>query len=127
MQMGTLIAETSKQVTEIVIWCGLLMLAVIVLFGGLWYYRRRLFVTDEPAKREPWTLEDLRQMKERGEVSDEEYQALRETMIAAFRGEQASQKAQSTPLPAGEPHCSVGGTDKNGSDFDLRNGPSGCR
>ena len=60
--MGTLIAETSKQVTEIVIWCSLLMLAVIVLFGGLWYYRRRLFVTDEPAKREPWTLEDLRQL-----------------------------------------------------------------
>jgi len=85
------VAEISQQVVEILLWGALLLVAVIVLFGGVWYYRRRWLNPEETGPRQPWTLDDLRQMKQAGQITPEEYQALRETLIAAFRGRNAGE------------------------------------
>jgi len=81
-------ALTATRSNQIIVWGLILMGAVVVLFGGLWYYRRYWLQADEEpgANRTPWTLDDLRQMKESGQINDVEYQTLRETMIAALRG-----------------------------------------
>jgi hypothetical protein len=112
------LAAVQENVAQIIFWCLVLALAVLVLFGGLWYYRRRwLRMPDSPAGT-PWTFEDLQKMKEQGQISDEEYRALRATMIASFGG-------RKTESPS--PGTSVENTDHGGkgSDFDLRNPPAG--
>lgn len=80
---------TATRSSQIIVWGLVLMGAVVVLFGGLWYYRRYWLQPDEEpdANRTPWTLDDLRQMRESGQINEVEYQTLRETMIAALRGE----------------------------------------
>ncbi|HOW70704.1 MAG TPA: hypothetical protein PKY77_08895 [Phycisphaerae bacterium] len=81
-------ALTATRSSQIIVWGLILMGAVVVLFGGLWYYRRRWLQADDKAEadRTPWTLDDLRQMRESGQINEVEYQTLRETMIAALRG-----------------------------------------
>jgi hypothetical protein len=94
--IGMLAAEIADSVTEILLWGASLLAAVIVLFGGVWYYRSRWLNPDESEpRRQPWTLDDLRQMKQQGQISDEEYQALRESIVAAFRGSSGGSGATS--------------------------------
>jgi hypothetical protein len=94
-------ALTATLSNQIIIWGLILMGAVVVLFGGLWYYRRYWLQADEEpgANRTPWTLDDLRQMKESGQINDVEYQTLRETMIAALRGANARSGASEGGSP----------------------------
>lgn len=87
--MNSIVAAlTATRSNQIIVWGLILMGAVVVLFGGLWYYRRYWLQADEDssASRTPWTLDDLRQMRESGQINEVEYQTLRETMIAALRG-----------------------------------------
>lgn len=87
--MNSIVAAlTATRSNQIIVWGLILMGAVVVLFGGLWYYRRYWLQADEDSSvsRTPWTLDDLRQMRESGQINEVEYQTLRETMIAALRG-----------------------------------------
>jgi len=110
------LAAVQENVAQIIFWCLVLVLAVLVLFGGVWYYRRRwLRMADSPAGT-PWTFDDLQKMKEQGQISDEEYRALRAAMIASLAGGQT--ESPGTSVANGDPEA-------GGSDFDLRNPPSG--
>lgn len=67
---------------------GLLFLAAIVVAGCGIYVAlavRRWARTDEPAA-EPFTLQDLRDLRARGEITEREFQVLRAEMIGAVRG-----------------------------------------
>lgn len=94
-------ALTATLSNQIIVWGLILMGAVVVLFGGLWYYRRYWLQADEEpgANRTPWTLDDLRQMKESGQINEVEYQTLRETMIAALRGANARSETSERGSP----------------------------
>ena len=111
------LAVVQENVAQIVFWCLVLVLAVLVLFGGVWYYRRRwLRRTDSPGGT-PWTFDDLRTMKEQGQISDEEYRALRAAMVASFSAGKTESPSPGTPV-------AKGGSEENGADFDLRNPPA---
>ena len=115
---------TMDSVLQVLIWGGVLLLAVIVLFGVVWYYRRRWLTLGEPTRGTPWTLDDLRRMREAGQITEEEYRALRATLVAAFRGGQ-DDDSDVVWTPADGLGEIEGQADKNAPDFDLRKGPDG--
>jgi hypothetical protein len=62
-------------------------------------YRKRLMKGSKEAIG-AWTLDDLRDMKESGQLTDQEYQALRQRMIRKTMGEAGRTRAKPNP-PAG--------------------------
>lgn len=88
-------ALKSGDTQSIIVSLAILLLLVIVGGVGLWYYRKRVLFSDESSGG-IWTFEDLRRMRESGELTEEEYQSLRSAMIGAF---QVKPKTES-PRPA---------------------------
>jgi len=105
-----------QAVTRILIACGLLAAAVVVLCAGVWYYRR-WWLRDRPLS-EPagWTFADLRRMRDRGDLTEEEYQSLRAAMLAGYGLQTSPDQEPKGPAPAGGP------TGQDG-DFDLKKSP----
>jgi hypothetical protein len=62
-------------------------------------YRKRLMRGSQDAIG-PWTLDDLRDMRESGQLTDQEYQVLRQRMIGKAMGAAGGVKAKPNP-PAG--------------------------
>ena len=60
--MSLVVAVGSSHVVRILVACGLLFVAVIVLGAVLWYYRRRWLSYAESGEQTPWTFADLRDM-----------------------------------------------------------------
>ena len=89
-----LMAVNPDATQKIVAACALLVGAVVVLALAVWYYRKRYILDDRPSGGQMWTFEDLRQMKDRGELTEGEYQALRASLVASF-GHSGSPKATS--------------------------------
>lgn len=91
-----LLAATGA-VQQIIVASSMLMVAVVVLFLAAWYYRKR-FLSDDTASGAPtWTFQDLREMRDRGELTEQEYEALRASLISSFHH-------------SGETHRPLGGT-----------------
>jgi hypothetical protein len=96
----TILAATNKQ-DWIWIFAGGAVLVVVALlfFAGIWRFRERWLKdrgTEESS--EPWTLDDLRKLRERGQVTEEEYQKMRQAMIDAYRPRGAPE-TEVTPTP----------------------------
>lgn len=117
MHTAILATVVSDGVVSILVWGGILILACVALFGGLWYYRQRFLRSEEPTQQTPWTFDDLARMKEAGNLSEEEYRALRAAMIAAFGGRKGPPAAG---RPASRPNPGAMGSE---GDFELRKGP----
>ncbi len=81
---GSMAAVSADAAWRVIVACALLMAAVIVLFLVVWYYRKNVLLPDEPSAA-IWTFDDLRAMRDRGELSEEEYQTLRAAMIGSLR------------------------------------------
>ncbi len=114
MCLGASVAENSSR---ILIWSGVLLLLLIGLSAGVWYYRRRWLSSDETSSTS-WTLDDIRRLRDEGTLTAAEYQALRATMIGAYTAGAA--KSDSSASPAG-----LGASGKSDQDFDLEKGPPG--
>ena len=96
--MAIALAANLSSATLWIIIAGGLLLALILLLGlVVWRLRKWWLVSDQPSG-EPWTLEDLRVMRARGDLSEAEYQAMREAMIDAYRG-----KSRDSDSSAGQP------------------------
>lgn len=78
--------------------CLLLLGVFFVLSLGIWYYRRRRQAGDSPASSVPWTLDDLRRLRNQGDLTEEEYQTLRANIIGLYSGESPPE----TPIPRQE-------------------------
>ncbi len=79
-------AAPSGSEADLFLWGGIL----IVLMVGLWIVwvalRRWYFGTAQPGSSDAlWTLEDLRRMRDSGELSESEYQTLRRQVIAPYQ------------------------------------------
>jgi hypothetical protein len=74
-------------------WIGVLIyggiLIGIILVGGaaIMVFRRKIVTPDDGDPTIGFTLDDLRQLKERGELSDDEYEAARKSMTDLLRQE----------------------------------------
>jgi hypothetical protein len=67
--------------------CGVIALAIILGGLGIWIYRKRVLFDDQASSQGLWTFEDLRQMRDRGDLTDQEYQALRAAMVGSFQNQ----------------------------------------
>ena len=105
-----------QAVTRILIACGLLAAAVVVLCAGVWYYRRRWLRDRQPSEPGGWSFADLRKMRDHGDLTEEEYQSLRAAMRAAYGLKTPPDQEPKGPAPAGGP------TGQDG-DFDLKKSP----
>lgn len=113
---ATLAAINAEGARQIIIACALLIGALVVLIAGVWYYRRHYLSSAESA--EPlWTFDDLRKMRQKGDLSEAEYQKLRAALIGLYGAGIAEQK----PVADGRPETDAGGGE--GDDFDLEESP----
>ncbi len=69
---------------ELITWLLVLMGSIIVLGLGLWYYRRRWLFAERQPDAAPWTLADIRRLRDSGNLTEEEYQRIRASMIGAL-------------------------------------------
>lgn len=83
---------------EIVIACSLLIGALIVLYLGVSYYRRTWLGGTDDSSSTSWTLQGLRELREKEAITEEEYQKMRAAMIEAVRN-QVTEPAEDNPTP----------------------------
>lgn len=101
-----LIAQASSAVwpkAMWILWIGLGLILAVIVFGiFIAWWRKRSLSREVQTSSEPWTLDDLRRMKADGTLTEEEYQQLRATLIAAFKGApKGGDKADSSPEKGG--------------------------
>ncbi|UCD27656.1 MAG: hypothetical protein JSV03_11150 [Planctomycetota bacterium] len=90
--------DVADLASRIIVACLLLILALVVLGLIIWYYRRRWLDISESPSGTPWTLDDLEKMYEKGDINEEEYRSMRESIIAAFT-DKKSIKTDSAAAP----------------------------
>jgi hypothetical protein len=110
-----LASVTSDNVPRILMALGLLALLIVAGALALWYYRRR-WMKGGDIPSTPWTFDVLRQMRERGDVTEDEYQVLRANILglAAPSNAKAARAGAETD-PSGDTVWS----------FDLKKSPPG--
>ncbi|MCC5786120.1 MAG: hypothetical protein JJU33_05415 [Phycisphaerales bacterium] len=93
---GSLLAQAgSTPAGEIVLWVGLLIVALIVGAGLIMMLRNRALRSADDASTDKGVFDSLRKMHERGELSDEEFNAARESIIRRLRTKEPSESAPS--------------------------------
>jgi uncharacterized membrane protein len=80
---------------------GSILLVVVAILGLVISRIRRWRTAELDTSREAWTLQDLRDLHAAGELTDEEFEQLKEGMIATVKG--ASSDAEPQHPPADEP------------------------
>ena len=69
---------------DMIPWLGLLVL-IVLLGGGLAILIRRRITSNSGSAKIGYTLEDLRQLRDAGELSQEEFDLARQAMIKGVR------------------------------------------
>jgi hypothetical protein len=72
--------DVQQLLTRALPWTAALVAALVVLAAGWNYYRRRSGRDDE-GSGPLWTLQDLREMRARGDLADDEYQRLKARVL----------------------------------------------
>ena len=82
----------------IVVACLVLLLVAIVSLLVIGWYRKRVLSDEETSSSDSWTLDDIRRLRAEGSLTEEEYQRLRATIIATYRGRDGDRdKPDSSP------------------------------
>lgn len=85
-------------------WCGILALVVLVGSFVIMLIRRQYLKSTKNEAHDPgFSLSGLREMRDRGEITPEEYEAMRARVIAKVKGKHE-------PPSAGEGDASSGAT-----------------
>lgn len=109
-------ASTSRQVTDVVILLGVVLVLLLIGTGGIVWARRRLMRSDLESSGAGLTLHDLRQLHAQGKMSDEEYEAARTAILGAHAARKpagaSKVDAQVRPSPGGTSPDSGGGAPK---------------
>jgi hypothetical protein len=105
--------------TDVLIWVGVLIVAVLALGVVILVVRKRVFAKEQH-RADNW-IGDLRQMHKRGELSTEEYEAARRALTAKFTGAPAPAP---TPRPPRTPAAQADATERRAPPgFDLTGAP----
>ena len=93
---------TSQDRSDVLFWCGVLLAVAVVLGLVAWWIRRRFARPDEPdagsVSGMGFSLADLRQMRDEGQLSPEEYDYARRKLIAKTR-QSLEEATEDEPLP----------------------------
>jgi hypothetical protein len=76
-------------VTSILQYGSILIVALVGLGLGIWWIRRWLFSAGESGGEELWSLHQLRQWRAAGQISQAEFERLRAEMIGRVRSDSA--------------------------------------
>jgi hypothetical protein len=119
MRETSLVLGAESDSWTIIIACAVLMGALIVFYiVATVYYRRFRESSSSSDDQTPWTLDDLRKLRDQGDLTPEEYQKLRAAIIGAFQRESGTSNTGAETPDKRE-------TPENKSDFDLKTGPQG--
>lgn len=89
MKAFSLLARTTN-VLDAAVWGGVLILAIVVLAASLWYMKRRFFPAAVREDGEDFlSLQQLRTMLAEGQITREEFERLKATVLNAARGDRA--------------------------------------
>lgn len=113
---------TPENIQRIWMSLGLIAAAVVVLGIGVWYYRR-WYRSDGPTNSS-WTLEDFRKMRDRGELTEAEFQRLRASVLGQVQGIRPTEPASVKPGGSGNANLARRQGDK-GQNEDGKNDASG--
>jgi len=105
--------DVGDQASRIIIVCLVLFAALIIFYVVARIFWRKWLKRPESGKN-PWSLDDLRDLHQQGDITDEEYRAMRETIIAGFRGEKSETQQK---IATGDSEEDIS---KNGGDIDLQ-------
>lgn len=119
--MSLLAVQMGDRIGQIIFWCLVLLGLLFVLCVGLWYYRRRVLGPVDKLEQ-AWTFQDIRDMRDRGELTEEEYQAIRQTMIGAYRDQQSDSPPAKSLGGFGQ-HRGALSQQELDDNFDLEKGP----
>ncbi len=84
MLITEMLAQTGsarEKMADVIRWGMILMIAGFVLGVGIMVLRKRILGKRDEAPQ-PWTLEQLRELHLRGEISDEEFENLRAQLVS---------------------------------------------
>jgi len=95
--------EAGEKALSIIVTCLMLIGAFLVLGVGIWYIRRWQRGGRDSAAA-PWSLDDLRKLRDQGQLTEAEYQALRAEMIGMYTGRGQTQ----SEIPSAEPQTKDG-------------------
>ena len=90
---------------EILSLAGLIGLAVVISLAGLLVARWLMGWIQRDVPRDAFTLQDLREMRDRGDISETEFNTMRQEILAAYagRGAQAGSDGADDPDSAAGP------------------------
>ena len=77
----SLLAQAAENLFGQVLPWLLMLLGVVVVGGGCIYFVRRMLQSGPSASHESFTLDELRQMRQEGRLSDEEFQRAKALII----------------------------------------------
>ena len=85
---------------DMIPWLGILVL-IVLLGGGLAIWIRRRITSQSASSQGGYMLEDLRQLRDSGELSQEEFDLARQAMIKGVRNasEISSEEAENSENP----------------------------
>lgn len=81
---GWLLGDASDYYGDIAIWGGMLILIVFGMWIVVMWFRRRLLGRGN--RIEPWTLDGLYEMLQRGMIDEAEYKRMRSKILASMTG-----------------------------------------
>lgn len=81
---------------EIFLWCLILVAGICLLGTVVWWLRRWSFSTDEALDEEAWSLQHLRQMRAKGQITQAEFETLKRQALKRFDLE-TTRKDSATP------------------------------
>ncbi|MFQ5423478.1 MAG: SHOCT domain-containing protein [Phycisphaerae bacterium] len=74
---------------DILVW-GLVLIGAIGSLGAIiWMLRRRFFAAASWSGGVPWTLQQLRELRAKDQITDDEFQRLRAEMLRPWQAESA--------------------------------------
>lgn len=79
------VSSTERSVAPLYIWSLVLIGVVVLAFLGIALLRRRVTGANLP-ERHGFTLSDLRRMKDAGDIDEEQFQKMRQSIIGVAQG-----------------------------------------
>lgn len=95
-----MLALTGRQAMEMVLWTAVVMGAMVALGAVTMWLRHRFTRMEDTARRASLSIDALERMRERGDISDEEFRVLRVTALGLDSGRAGSDNASSSEAPA---------------------------